>query len=107
WAGLDGFAAVDIGIAGVASAGIGIQLTLIELHLPFTATAALHQSAVGQVALTGGYGLGLKMRSLDGSVNAHAEGVVISVQTTLFSWSGVELDTRLFDSSYSVPIPLK
>src|SRR5262249_5337037 len=42
WADLDGYAAVDIGISGVASAGIGMQLKLLELHLPLTATAGLH-----------------------------------------------------------------
>lgn len=103
YATVDGHATASLDFY-IVDVGVGVDLNLINLALPFTAALAMRLGN-GVAELTANAGLDLDIASLAGRIKVFVEPLIGSGwQKTLFAWKGVHDRIALFGESFTYPI---
>lgn len=103
YAKVDGHATASLDFY-IVDVGVGVDLNLIDLALPFTAALAMRLGD-GVAELTANAELNLDIASLAGRIKVFVEPFIGSGwQKTLFAWKGVHDRIDLFGESFTYPI---
>jgi hypothetical protein len=99
WGYVRGNAGAALGIAGIGSAGVDIDLLMLDMRAPFTAGVwlGIEPSAVTTVKLGGSFRQNLRLGSLDGKVTGFLQHPLGTERVEFFSWDGPRLDVTLFN----------
>lgn len=88
----------------IVDVGVGVDLNIIDLALPFHAAVAMRMGP-GLAELTAEAGLALDIGSLAGRIKVFVEPFIgDGWQKTLFAWKGIRDTVTLFGEEYSYPI---
>lgn len=103
YAAVDGHATASLDFY-VVDVGVGVDLNLIDLSLPFQAELALRLGD-GAAELVASAGLDLDIASLAGRIKVFVEPFIgDGWQRTLFAWKGLRDRVSLFGETWSYPL---
>ncbi|MBL8956216.1 MAG: hypothetical protein JNK82_35920 [Myxococcaceae bacterium] len=99
WGYVRGNAGAALGITWAASAGIDVDLLMLEMRAPFTANVwlGIEPSDTTKVKLGGSFSQLLKLGALDGKVTGFVSHPLGTEKLEFFSWDGPRLDVTLFN----------